>query len=697
MKSLIIIFTIFLCVQTAHSQMTKESDTLSYKYPFEVIITAPRISMPLEKAPFAASIVSSDFLKTMPKTIAVDEALKLVPGVKVDNQADGERVHLSMRGQGILSERGIRGIKILLDGIPLNDPTGFTPDFYDVNWSIVKHIEVLRGPSASLYGGSSSAGIISIYTQDGGYKPLNALGFGSYGTYNFWKGLGQFGATVGKVNYNVTFSRLMGDGYRIHQKYWSNNIYGKSEITPTRKISITPLLYYTEHYAENAEGLNIEMVKADPKQGNPDAVPKNEYQYTKRFTGGFTGSVRFTDDHDIQFYGFGRRTDYKESVPSSVIHRTLISPGGSLLYTFHYGKKFVRNHFSIGGDYQYQSIDEYRLPNLGGAIEGTELQSDEKFKQTGYGVFAIDRVDIGKQWGVMLSARFDQMKNELVDNLKLNNVDLSGSKDFNKTTGRVGVTYSPKPFINIFANWGMGFIPPATEELAQNPEGYGGFNNELVSATSQGVDLGVRGTVSRYLLFDLTGFYMKTENDFDRYRIPGRIGETFYRNAAASKRFGLELYSKFSPVKQAELQVAYTYSNFKYDISEPIRIIMDDSTNIKFVENGNFLPNSPEHELYVDLAYEVYPGVSIGVSSETYSRSFIDGANIEAESVDPYSLFNARIVWDWKLKGVNGELSLQVRNMFDKKYIPFTEPDPGGNSYQPGPLREIFGGIKIGL
>jgi hypothetical protein len=38
-------------------------------------------------------------------------------GVKVDNQADGERVHVSIRGEGLLTERGVRGIKVLLDGL----------------------------------------------------------------------------------------------------------------------------------------------------------------------------------------------------------------------------------------------------------------------------------------------------------------------------------------------------------------------------------------------------------------------------------------------------------------------------------------------------------------------------------------------------------------------------------------------------
>ena len=47
------------------------------------------------------------------ETKAAEEALARVPGVRIDNQADGERVHISIRGQGVLTESGIRGIKVL--------------------------------------------------------------------------------------------------------------------------------------------------------------------------------------------------------------------------------------------------------------------------------------------------------------------------------------------------------------------------------------------------------------------------------------------------------------------------------------------------------------------------------------------------------------------------------------------------------
>ena len=182
--------------QSLRAQNTDE-DSLSiklkvYKFP-ETIITAPRVTLSLKEAPFSASVVDSDFIRTVPRSVAVDEPLKLVPGVKIDNQANGERVHLSIRGQGILTERGIRGIKILVDGIPLNDPTGFAPDFYDVDFTAVDRIEVLRGPAASLYGGSASGGIINILTQNPVDTPLFSNARVIYGSNNFWKGFGQVG------------------------------------------------------------------------------------------------------------------------------------------------------------------------------------------------------------------------------------------------------------------------------------------------------------------------------------------------------------------------------------------------------------------------------------------------------------------------------------------------------------------------
>jgi iron complex outermembrane receptor protein len=116
----------------------------------EVIVSANRVPILLKNNPGSVSIVTPEVLSIMPKAAGAEEALRLIPGVRIDNQHDGERVHVSIRGQGILTERGLRGIGVIIDGIPVNDPSGFAPDLYDVDWGTVNKIEVLRGPSASL-------------------------------------------------------------------------------------------------------------------------------------------------------------------------------------------------------------------------------------------------------------------------------------------------------------------------------------------------------------------------------------------------------------------------------------------------------------------------------------------------------------------------------------------------------------------
>jgi iron complex outermembrane receptor protein len=275
---------------------------------------------------------------------------------------------------------------------------------------------------------------------------------------------------------------------------------------------------------------------------------------------------------------------------------------------------------------------------------------------------------------------------------------VTGNADFNRTTGRIGVTYSPMKEINFFANWGQGFLPPATDELLNNPNGWTGFNKNLTFATSNDFDLGVRGAlIKNSLYYDASGFYITTTNDFDRYRIldPLRNLMDFYKNAGSSRRIGLELYAAYFPINEFEIQAAYTYSSFKYTNTDPIQIVMDDTTDLRYIKNGNFLPNSPMHQLYVDLQYTFMPGLSAGVSAEMYSKAYIDGANIESEAVHGYTLLHARITYELPIKGIPTEVCLSGRNLGNIKYVAFSEPDPSGNSYQAGAGRELFASLRI--
>jgi iron complex outermembrane receptor protein len=212
-------------------------DTPLYVNPFEYTVTAPRLEIPLRQSPAATTVVGAEALQTLPRGVSADEALKIVPGVRVDNNADGSRVHLSIRGQGILVERGIRGIKLLLDGLPLNDPSGTAPDLYDVDWATVGRVEVLRGPATSLYGGGGAGGVMAITTQDGGAAPVGGEVWTTAGSHGLLKTLGQLGGTEGDVNYRVSASRMTSDGYRVHTAARADNFYGKLHWNPSPRDS----------------------------------------------------------------------------------------------------------------------------------------------------------------------------------------------------------------------------------------------------------------------------------------------------------------------------------------------------------------------------------------------------------------------------------------------------------------------------
>jgi iron complex outermembrane receptor protein len=699
MKSLLFVILVVCTavpgVAQGVAQDSSEQHAREYRYP-EMIIAAPRMSMPMSRAPFSATVVERSAVNDAYRSVAADEPLKLVPGVKIDNQANGERVHMSIRGQGILTERGIRGIKIVLDGIPLNDPTGFAPDFFDVDFAAVDRIEVLRGAAASLYGGSASGGIMNLISQVPGGSPLGGSAEFTGGSNNFWKAFVQIGTSSEQLDYAVSLSRTMGDGYRQHTHFHGNNIYARGTYRPAEGIQISPILGYADVYHENPEGISLAYYDKDPTLPNDDAIPFNEFLHTERTTAGLKSSFALSQTFEIELLGFVKHTNFTEANNHTFNHRSMTTPGISAEADYSSGSASdaLRNRVGIGTDLQWQIIDQHESPN-DHATELAALLSQEQIKQGGTGIFLLDNLLLGSRWSLTGSLRYDNIHNELTDQLTADSTSASGNADFSRVTGRIGCMYSADPALNIFANWGEGFLPPATEELALNPDRYGGFNTHLASATSQGIEAGSRGEFPNGGAYEATVFYLSTENDFDRYRLPGRGQTTFYRNSGSTHRYGAELAGRYSPLRDIELQMAYTYSDFRYAGDSPTRIAMDDTSVVKYIKSGNFLPNTPRHQVYADLEYRPLPQLSIGMSIEALGETFIDGANIDAEAVKAYALLHAKASYHFQLGPMVGELSLNARNLAATKYVAFSEPDPGGNAYQPGPGREFIAGMKI--
>lgn len=129
-----------------------------------VFVTALRAPFDAIRAPYSVAVVHSGEIQRARPGLALDEALRGVPGVQVDNRynyALGERI--SIRGFGARAQFGVRGVKVLLDGIPATLPDGQTT-LNQVDLGALSRVEVLRGPASALYG-NAAGGVILLESE----------------------------------------------------------------------------------------------------------------------------------------------------------------------------------------------------------------------------------------------------------------------------------------------------------------------------------------------------------------------------------------------------------------------------------------------------------------------------------------------------------------------------------------------------
>jgi iron complex outermembrane receptor protein len=690
------------------------SDSLKTVRLDEVEIAANRVPVLLKNNPGAVSLVTPEVLSGMPKTAGAEEALRLIPGVRIDNQHDGERVHVSIRGQGILTERGLRGIGVMLDGIPVNDPSGFAPDLYDVDWGTVDRVEVLRGPSASLYGGSGAGGVIYITTKNGGQKSFGGELDQTIGSNGFTKSLIGLNGSKDSIDYRVSYSRTDGAGYRDHQAFRGNKLYEKINFKPSEKLSVTQIVSHTDYFQQNPEGLNIGQFD-NLRQANPDARPFNEYQKTNRTTIGFHAKYVFSNTNDIDVTSYLRSWNYKETSNKNAEYRNITNPGTSLQYNLHLTAGRIKNDISFGTDLKWQNINLYKLQSAADPlrkesldetnIETGSLLANQIISQSSFGAFALYKLGIGK-FNLIGSVRYDDMNNELTNKM-LSQDSARTTKNFENISARIGASYSLISTVNLFIDWSHGFMPPSTEELASNPTGYSGFNTHLVPATSGCSEIGIRGFYNEKLSYEITGFMMKTKNDFFRFKQTGRGNqEVFYGNAGNSTRYGIETSVSYEILKNLRWQVAYTYSNYKYTSSDIDPVYTDPAYVLTSPPmKGQWLPNSPKNQLYSEVVYLINSRLELSLATEYQSKwAVYSDPKAYYGQLDPaifqnwqegFNLFHARVSYKLNIGKIKGECSLFVRNLTGARYMAFTEPDPDGNAYHPGPGREFFGNIKI--
>src|SRR5260370_3880564 len=137
-----------------HGQTSTPDTTKPYTLP-PTTVSVTRAELPLTKVPLSIQSVDRRDISRGRPTWGLDEALVSVPGVFVANRYNfSQDQRISIRGFGARSAFAVRGIKILVDGIPQTLPHGHG-QLTNLDLGEVDRIEVLRGSSSALFGNAS--------------------------------------------------------------------------------------------------------------------------------------------------------------------------------------------------------------------------------------------------------------------------------------------------------------------------------------------------------------------------------------------------------------------------------------------------------------------------------------------------------------------------------------------------------------
>ena len=167
MSRYLIISTLYiLAFAKAYSQKTT-IDTLKVDELEEVILTATRTARQLSSLPLPVTLVSKKVIEQS-GTIRLNEILSEQTGIiTIADESGFEGVQI----QGIASDY----ILILIDGVPLVGRSAGNFDLSRLTVGNIKQIEVVKGPSSSLYGSEALGGVINIITEKPKQKTLQEM------------------------------------------------------------------------------------------------------------------------------------------------------------------------------------------------------------------------------------------------------------------------------------------------------------------------------------------------------------------------------------------------------------------------------------------------------------------------------------------------------------------------------------------
>lgn len=676
------------------------ADTTKYEID-EVVISATRTEQKVIDIPFSVQRVDQSQWKSTRK-MGMNDVLSVIPGLWLQPRYGNHDVRVSIRGFGTRSNTGIRGVRILLDGIPESEPDGQTR-LEALDFTSISKIEVVKGNMTSLYT-NAPGGVINFFTDKYFPRPF-VLSDNEFGSYDLRKNGLKFGLTSNDERFMATYSYENYGGYRYHsQEYQSrfNSIY-EADLNPVSTISIYG--YYVNGLIKLPGSLTLKQYDDNYLQANPRDVSRDSKRISNKGRLGITYNTKFGKGNNnfVEVTGYGTIKDLSRTAAT---YRVFTRYGVGSNFRFINQSKIAdrNNEFSVGGDFYYQTGPINEFNNIGG-IRGDELQAltDETISNVGF--YFTEQFYLYKDYlSLLLTGRYDRV-NVSAANLLAGYQDTS--RLFDEFTPKFAINYKFNPLMSVYGSFGWGFDTPANNELDNFPfssdGGYKLINPDLQPQNTTSYELGYKGeivnnksNVFTNTFIELSLFDTKIDNAIVPFTVDGNV---FFRNAATVKRTGLEFGVNSTVATGLTVKAAYTYSNFRYGDYEARSI--DAEGNINDADySGNKEPSNPENNFSAEIAYQyVYKknytffakGTVLSVGS-----MFVDDQNIEQFKTQSYTTLGSQIGTNISFNNFSVMAFAGLGNITNEKYVAFIQVNSDRlEFYEAGIPYNFFGGINL--
>lgn len=673
--------------------------------PVLVTTPLPGASLPAFDTPASVDVIEGATMRDGQLGVNLSESLARVPGVVALNRQNyAQDLQISIRGFGARATFGVRGLRLLVDGIPATAPDGQGQvAHFDIGSA--GRLEVLRGPFTALYG-NSSGGVISLTTADGGPRPVAELAT-AFGSDGVQRHNARLAGAQGDWNYHFSALGFRTDGSRDHGAAERKGFNGKARWQLDADTRITFVLNHMDMPGvQDPLGLTRAEFEADPGQASPAALAFDTRKSVAQTQGGVVAEHRLSPANALKLtvWHGARRTEQFQAIPVAV-QAPATHPGGviDLDRTYqgldaqwtHTGELAGKPLHLTAGLYADQLREERRgFQNFAGSTLGVQgaLRRDERNRVRSFDQYLQGRWS-GGAVSVTAGLRHSEVRFDSRDRFVAgSNPDDSGGARFAATTPAAGITWHVSERFNAYAAWGRGFETPTFNELAYRPGGRTGLNFDLRSADSRQWELGLKAEPAPRWQANLALFEARTRDEIVVLANTG--GRSVFQNAGQTHRRGLEAALAGAWGDGWSLQANATWLDATYASGFSTCVAAPCTAANTPVPAGNRIPGIPRVHAFAELAWRHAPwGLETALEWRHTGRMAVDDRNTDFAASS--STFAVRAGLTQKLGPWTLREFVRVDNVGDRRHAGSVIVNEGNRRFfEPAPGRTWLAGVN---